>query len=42
MKRRMIAMTILVTMATSNIPVINVNADIRDMDTSVIEVEVDQ
>ena len=42
MKRRMIAMTILVTMATSNMPVINVNADIRDMDTTTIEVEVNQ
>ena len=42
MKRRMIAMTILVTMATSNIPVINANADIRDMNTAGIEVEVNQ
>ena len=42
MKRKMIAMTILVTMATSNIPVINANADIRDMNTAGIEVEVNQ
>ena len=42
MKRRMIAMTILVTMATSNIPVIDANADIRDINTAGIEVEVNQ